>query len=70
MVAVSQARKEESIFAGLQRKILLKREATATVGIQSLVDANVTATLQGTGTSIIEVLENKPEERRKFFLKS
>jgi hypothetical protein len=33
MLAVAKAFEEKPILAGLQRKVLLKRKATATVGI-------------------------------------
>jgi hypothetical protein len=66
MAAVSQAGEEKSVLAGLQGEVLLKRESAATVGIQSLVDADFSATLQGTGAGIVEMLKNKPKRGGKI----
>lgn len=66
MQAIPEARKQETVLAGLEGQILFEWEATAAIGIQSLVNADLCTALQGTGAGIVKELENKP--KIKFFL--
>jgi hypothetical protein len=62
--AVPQALVQKPIFTGLHGIVLFEREATASVGIESLVYADFRATLQGFAAGRVKVLKDFPKNKR------